>query len=264
MKTFDEVSALVDLGEGRFQGEIEDGWQQGRGAFGGLLLALMARAMERVEAEPARRLRTLSGELCGPVLPGPVTLEVATLRRGSSASYLDARLRQGDEVLARSSATFSAPRKVEVTHLTPAPPPLASLVGLEPLPVEPPLGPAFARAFTYCSPGPHPYSGAERAESLGTIRLRTPPARLDAPTVVAYADAWWPSWLATLEAPRSAATVHFNAQLLVDPATLDAASPLVHVGRVHAQREGYLVELRELWQGTTLVALNQQTFAILS
>jgi hypothetical protein len=264
LKTFQDVSALIDQGEGRFRAEIEDGWQQGRGAFGGLLLALMARAMERVEADPTRRLRTLSGELCGPVLPGPVTLEVATLRRGSSASYLDARLLQGSEVLARSSATFSAPRKVESTDVTPAAPRLEALVGLEPLPVEPPLGPAFARAFEYRSPGPHPYSGSDRAEALGTIRLQTPPARLDAPTLIAYADAWWPSWLATLETPRGAATVHFNAQLLVDPATLDAASALVHVGRVHAQRDGYLVELRELWQGTTLVALDQQTFAVLS
>lgn len=264
MKTFEEATTLVAVGASRFTAQIEDGWQQGRGAFGGLVLGLLARAMEQVEGDPARRLRTLSGELCGPVLPGPVVLEVATLRRGSAATYLDARLLQADAVLARASATFSAPRKVEATPMSPPPPALDRLEGLEPLPVEPPLGPAFARAFEYRSPGPYPYSGSEERALLGTIRLRQPPARMDAPTLIGYADAWWPAWLSTLHEPRGAATIHFNAQLWVDPATLDPQAPLVHVARIHAQREGYLFELRELWAGETLVALNQQTFAILS
>jgi len=264
VKTFEDVSAVAALGEARFSAEIEDGWQQGRGAFGGLVLALLARAMERVETDPTRRLRTLSGEICGPVLPGPVVLEVATLRRGSSATYLDARLLQFDAVLARASATFSAVRKVEAEALSPPPPALESLAGLDPLPVEPPLGPAFARAFEYRSPGPYPYSGSDSRELIGSILLRQPPPRIDAPTVIAYADAWWPCWLSTQDRPRGTATIHFNAQLVIDPATLDPQAPLVHLARLHTQSDGYLVEFRELWSGSTLVALNQQTFAILS
>lgn len=264
MKTFEEAMAITPRADGTFGAEVPDGWQQGRGAFGGLVLGLLLRAMEHGERDPGRRVRTVSGEICGPVMPGAAELRVTPLRRGSSASFWDAQLLQQGEVLARASATLSAARKVESRALAPASPPLDALHGLEPIPVGPPLGPAFATAFEYRSPGPFPFSGAERAEAFGSVRLRTPPARFDAPTLIAYADAWWPAWLSTVTRPRGAATIQFTAELLVDPATLDPSEPLVHVGRMYAERDGYFVELRELWRGSALVALNQQTFAILS
>ena len=34
--------------------------------------------------------------------------------------------------------------------------------------------------------------------------------------------------------------------------------------RIIAERDGFCVEFRELWQGSSLVAMNQQTFAILA
>jgi hypothetical protein len=266
VKTFEEAVALVRRDRGTFEAQIPDGWQQGRGAFGGLSLALMMRAIEASEPDASRHLRTLSAEICAPVLPGPARVVVEALRRGSSASYWDARIvsPEGSEVLVRASAMLSAPRKVESTLRSPKAPELSALEGLEPLAIEPPLGPAFARAFEYRTPGPYPFSGSPDAQVLGSIRLRKPPAAFDAATLLAYADAWWPSWLNTVDRPRATATVNFTAELLVDPATLDPAQPLVHVGRVHAERDGYVVELRELWAGETLVLLNQQTFAILS
>ena len=43
----EQASSVTDRGGGRFVGEIPDGWQQGRGAFGGLVLATLLRAIER-------------------------------------------------------------------------------------------------------------------------------------------------------------------------------------------------------------------------
>src|SRR3954470_3250315 len=40
------VTTPLRLDEGRFGFDVADGWQQGRGAFGGLVLAAMARALE--------------------------------------------------------------------------------------------------------------------------------------------------------------------------------------------------------------------------
>ena len=45
--------------------------------------------------------------------------------------------------------------------------------------------------------------------------------------------------------------------------TLDPAMPLYYRGRAVAEFGGYFVEMRELWNGDTVVALNQQTFALL-
>jgi hypothetical protein len=81
---FEQGSAVTPLGDGRFAADIPDGWQQGRGAFGGLVLAALLRAMEAAEDDRARVTRSLSGELCGPVLPGPV--EIVRRRRCAAAT----------------------------------------------------------------------------------------------------------------------------------------------------------------------------------
>jgi hypothetical protein len=59
------------------------------------------------------------------------------------------------------------------------------------------------------------------------------------------------------------ATVAFTAELLVDPATLDPAAPFAYHAHLAGAADGYSIELRHLWQGDRLVALNQQTFAAL-
>ena len=63
--------------------------------------------------------------------------------------------------------------------------------------------------------------------------------------------------------PRPCATVSFTGELLCDPASLPPSEPLAYRARMGGLYEGFFVELRELWLGSTLVALNQQTFAIL-
>ena len=76
-------------------------------------------------------------------------------------------------------------------------------------------------------------------------------------------DAWLPALFTKLDAPRPSSTVSFMAELVVDPATLDPRAPLRHRAEARAAAEGYCVELRELWSGSTLVALNQQVFAVI-
>ena len=90
------------LAEGIFTTEIPDGWQQGRGAFGGLVLANLVRAVRSCEPETDRTLRTLSAELVGPVLPGTAQIRVEMLRRGTGVSTMAARLVQGEELLAHA------------------------------------------------------------------------------------------------------------------------------------------------------------------
>ena len=72
-----------------------------------------------------------------------------------------------------------------------------------------------------------------------------------------------PCALVVERAPRPMATVAFTAELLVDPTTLDPAAPFAYHAHLAGAADGYSVELRHLWQGDRLVALNQQTFAAL-
>jgi len=261
---FDQATLVHATGPGAFEAMVPDGWQQGRGMFGGLVLGLLVRAMEAELGDASRRLRTLAGDIAGPVLPGPASIRVEVLRRGSNQSNLQARLVQGAEVLSVASAVFSGPRRVEVPGLRGIEPPeRADWDQLPVLPVEPPFGPDFARAYEYRSAGPMPFAGGHEAETAGYVRERAAPARRDAASMIGLIDAWWPTLFSIDAQPRPMATISFLAELLVDPARIDPAERLFHRGRMAALEEGFFVELRELWSGDTCVAMNQQTFTIL-
>jgi hypothetical protein len=261
MDDFLAASLVERIGNGRFQARIPDGWQQGRGAFGGLVLGTLARAM--TADEPGERaLRTISGDLCGPVLPGEAEVVTRVLRRGSNQSNVSAELRQGGAVLALASAVLSRPRP------SPAPPPLETVPAVDDwralavVPMAAPFGPAFARHYEFRSLGPA-LAPTGAARCAGFVRERAALPRLDAPALIGRLDSWWPTLFLVDGKPRPIATVSFVAEILADPATLEPTEPLHYRARMAGMHDGFFVELRELWQGERLVALNQQTFAIL-
>jgi acyl-CoA thioesterase len=251
--SFGQASLVEPAGEHRYRAQIPAGWEQGRGAFGGLVLGTLLRAIERDEPDAARVTRTLSGDICGPVKPGPADIRVRLLRRGNNQSNLAAELTQGGEVLATATAVLSPPR-VDQRHPGFLPPPPPADWRAHPALVSP--GPSFALHYEYRDAG-----SSERAIH-SFIREREPPAVLDRPALIGRLDAWWPT-LFQLEGPRPMATISFTAEILADPASLPAAEPLRYRAQMAALSDGFLVEMRELWHGETVVALNQQTFAIL-
>lgn len=254
------ASHLEVLAPGRFAWEVPDGWQQGRGAFGGLVLAALLRAMEAVEPDRSRRTRSLTGDLCGPVQPGPAELVVDVLRRGNNLSNLDVRMYQNGEVQARASAVLSAAKadaRMPAAHRRPDAPAFDALAEMV---LRPPEAPVFTPHFEYRSAAASPFEPGPGG-SLGWLRLRRAPPRIDAPALLALLDAWWPAIFDGR--PRPMATVNFTAEILVAPEELDPSVPLLYRGRVAGLHEGFCVEFRELWHGDRPVALNQQTFAIL-
>jgi hypothetical protein len=259
---FEQASAVRATTPGQFEAEVPDGWQQGRGAFGGLVYAILTRAMELEVREPERRLRTLTGDIAGPVLPGPATAQVEVLRRGNNQSNVQARLVQGGNVLAVTSAVFSTSRKVDPPRFEPEAPERADWDQLRVFPLEPPTGPDFGRAYEYRSAGPMPFAGGRDAETAGYLREQKLPTRRDAASMVALLDAWWPTLWSIDRVYRPMATISFVGQLLVDPARIEPSERLFHRARMAALVDGFFVELRELWSGDVCVALNQQTYVM--
>lgn len=257
---FSQASHLETLAPGRFAWQVPDGWQQGRGAFGGLVLAALLRAMEAVEPDRSRVTRSLTGDLCGPVQPGLAELVVDVLRRGNNLSNLDVRLYQNGEVQARASAVLSAAKAAARMPAPPRRPSAPAFETLVDLALRPPEAPVFAPHFEYRSAAASPFEPGAGGP-LGWLRLRRPPPRIDAPALLALLDAWWPAIFDGR--PRPMATVSYTAEILVAPGELDPAAPLLYTGRVAGLHEGFCVEFRELWSGDRPVALNQQTFAIL-
>lgn len=257
------ASTLTRLSDDSFSANIPDHWQQGRGAFGGLVLAVLVRAMQGAEPDERRPLRSLLGDLCGPVLPGPATVKVQVLRRGNNLSNLDAQLVQNGEVQARASGVFSTARKVDAEPRSPQFPEQPDWQGVSVAPLVPPMAPVFTQHFEFRSTGLWPFACTGKATASGYIREKIAPTRIDAAHVIALLDAWWPAQFSVERVPRAVATVSFGAQLLTDVTALDPARPLFHRAEVVALQDGFFVEMRQLWSGPTLVALNQQTIALL-
>jgi hypothetical protein len=258
---FSTASAIARIDEWTFRCAIPEGWQQGRGAFGGLVLATLLRAMEACEPDRERRTRTLSGDLCAPALVGDATVTVRVLRRGSHQTNLAAELRQHDAVVATATAILSRSRPQPTVPALEQPPSDESWRDATLLTVGPPLAPVFTPHYEYRNAALTPFS-IGTPQVLGWIRERERIA-LDAPALIGRLDAWWPCLFAIDGQPRPVATVSFVAELLCDPGTVALDVPSRYRARMIALSEGFFVELRELWQGDRVVALNQQTFAIL-
>lgn len=250
---------------GRFLLRVPEGWQQGRGAFGGLVFAALTRAMLASEPERDRQLRSFNAELAGPVMPGDALVEVTEVRRGSGLSSYSATLSQQGQSLARASSVLARARNADPPRLHVSPPSPPPWPDVAPVNMEG-LGPAvpvFARHLEMRPMGSLPFTSGDREPvATGWVRPRTLLSALGAPEIVALADAWWPAVLATSPTPRPIGTVAFSLQHFPPAPPLDPSVPLFYRGRVLAEQDGYMAEHRELWTADgRLVALNQQTIA---
>lgn len=263
--SFAAGSALERVGERRFRWVLADGWQQGRGAFGGIVLGTLLRAMEACEPDRARRTRALSGEIPAPVLTGETEVTVEILRRGNGTTFLDARALQGGATVARASALLASSRPAGSTRTSAVAPRLPPPGDIAALP--PPVGdaaPRFTNHYEYRPVAPFPFTQAEIAGAAGWVRENIERPSLDAPALIGLLDAYWPAAFACEPAPRPMATLTFTAEILVDPATLDPRAPFAYRAHLDGAADGFSVEIRELWQNDTLVALNQQVFVIIA
>ncbi|MEZ5114824.1 MAG: thioesterase family protein [Candidatus Nanopelagicales bacterium] len=257
---------------------VPDGWQQGRGAYGGLPVAAAVRAVERqaADADPGTRLRSMSVEILAPVPVGDTAVTVTALRRGSSVAAYDVAVRADAAptpdapVLVHAAVTRGADRVPDLDLRSapwgPPPAPVSpSWADVPVVPVEAPFGPVFGQHVEFRPVSGLPLQGRPE-DVLAWVRFRDRDESrpYDEAQVAALADAAWPVTLVALATMRPLVTLTFTLDLLVDPATLDPRQPLLHHGRLVAGDAGYLVEIRQLWAPDgRLVTHNVQTMAII-
>ncbi len=262
---FDRAIALTRVSADEHELVVHEGWQQGRGAFGGVALGAALDAMVADEPDRARLPRAFQGEICGPVVPGRARLRTRVLRRGNNQSNLACDVVQGDQVVTHASCVLSAARAVKnaprLTVPPPAPPPFADVPVVVPASFG---GPVFTQHYEYRSVTPLPRSGEGDGSQVGWIRERVPLPKVTHAVLLARLDAFWPAIFAMEGQFRPIATVSFMAELFVDPSTLDPSEPLHYRARCVAEAGGYVLETRELWRGDEPVAFNQQSIAIIA
>ncbi len=240
------------------------GWEQGRGLFGGLIIAAMVRSLDGVAAD--RPLRSLTAEIIAPVQPGLAQVVVEVLREGNAVTTATARLVQGKDVMAHVVAVLGRKRELNLSTpvtgglVAPTPPRWQEV---EVAPVEAPIAPVFTQHLEFRPTGAFPFSGSSSKEVTGWVRFKAPGARRDAAMLAGLVDAHWPVAQLSQTGLRPMSTVAFTFQpFQVEGADLE--SPFFHRATLQAADEGYCVENRELWSADgKLLALNQQTFVII-
>lgn len=251
--------------------QVPAGWEQGRGAWGGLVVGACLQAVEYAAAHNGdgsdRPVRTISSHLMGPVLAGTAIVEVRPARSGSSMTTWSATVRdEAGSALAESMVICGQTRADDLAHLPSAglaqPPSAATWQDCPVIEIQPPLGPAFASHLQFRPIQGIPMSAA-KAEVLGWIALPDQ-GPWSAVQALAIVDAYWPSMYPTLPGPRPMATVSFSAHLLVDPTTLPAGEPLLFQASMAAARDGFTTETRRLWSTDgRLVVENLQSIVVI-
>ncbi len=284
--------------EGRL--EVPAGWNQGRGAYGGLVIGSLVRAIEssvsdrarsdaqrrgetiessvsdraRSDAQrrgetiqqhvgdAARSVRSVTAEIVAPLEVGPAAIEVDLLRSGKSVSFVRATLRHGGEVRAHAVGIVAAAKPTTLAWQDLVAPEAPPWQTVTPLPWRPPL-PEFAQQFEYRVIEGLPMSGGA-PRTLGYARAKDPGAPRDAAYLAALIDVWWPAALTRLTAMRPMMTIAYTLDIVGSLAGEDPEAPLLYRGVVPVAAEGYCLEQRELWTASgRLIAINHQTLAVL-
>ncbi len=245
---------------------VDDTWLQGRGAYGGLTIGALVRAIEQHVGDPRRRVRSVTAELPAPTVPGTAAVDVELLRSGRQLSVARATLRQGSTVTGHAVVVLAASRDgadtIEWRELSP--PALPPFESLAPAPLAGGPGtPAFAQHFDYRIASGIPFAqGAP--ETTGWVRAKQPGSLRDAAYVAAMIDVWYPAFLIRNTHPRPLATIAYTLELVAEITDLAPDAPLAYRGTVPVCGDGYFLETRELWTADgRLVARNHQTFTII-
>lgn len=231
---------------------VDPSWNQGRGAFGGLVAAMLLRAMEGEVADPARAPRSLHVHFAAPAT-GPCAVRASVVRAGNRVTHARAELRPleaGGAIASFASASFCRSREGAVRYRRATPPAVPGAETAQPFPPGLPGVPAFLDHFDLRFVGDSKPFGARATPFVAAwARLREPPAVFDAALAALYLDILPPAVSATFDAPRPLASVDFTVQLFERFPRPDVAPDghlLVAISSTWAD-DGYTEEIRDLW-----------------
>ncbi|MET0902390.1 MAG: thioesterase family protein [Acidimicrobiales bacterium] len=263
---FDQDTAVTATGDGTYAARIDPGWWIERGPNGGYVAAVLVQALTAEVADADRHLRSLTVHYLAPAREGAAEVTVQTERAGRTISFLDARLQQGDRLIATARAAFAVQNSQSPAFADPTFPGYPPPETLE-VRADPPGMIAMRERYQYHHVVGLPWEGpSDQAETGGWIRLREP-RPYDAALVAALSDAWFPAIFTRLGTPMGVPTI----DLTVHVRSVDALQRMRPEDsmavrfRTTMLAEGYLEEDGELWAPDgTLVAHSRQLGLVLT
>jgi len=269
--SFAKASQITETAPDCYSWDVPEGWLQGRGAWGGLVISASVNAAESAQnrSDGSRRVRNVTAHLFGALPAGAASIDVACLRAGSAMTTWMVRITGSDGVLASQAVVIAGSQRaadVQEPWGTAVMPELADWRSVPTVPVVPPLGPEFGVHLEYRPVAGIPGSSGS-PEGRGWVRAVPDPeldSRWTAGLALGLVDAWWPASYVAMSELRPMATVSFSAHLLVDPATLDADQPLAFESWVSGMEHGFTSETRRLWSPDgRLVVENHQSIVVI-
>lgn len=250
VESFDDAIRLDPTGDGSFTWTVPDGWQVGRGAWGGLIIGALLRSIVTSETDQGRVVRSVNANLAAAALPTTLDITVRQERTGSLVSVWSATATDEGRYIASLTAVCGLRRLIKASMQFGSSgvstiPKVDAAADVPEFDFGPPTGPPMGRHMEF-----RPITGMHRtgarADTTGWVRLREPVAYKPA-TLLALSDAWWPAAFVTLKGGETVATVHYAASLLIDPDSLKPEDALLHHGYVTAANGGFASEHRQLW-----------------
>lgn len=257
---FDRDTAVLPLGDGRFEGRVDEGWWIERGPNGGYVAAIILRALTAALEDAARTPRSLTVHFTAAPAAGAVEIATRVERSGGSLSTLSARMVQSGRLVALALAAFSSPR-AGPEYADGSPPAVRPPDSIEPLAGSEGAAPAMLERFDFRpAVGGYPFSGSERAVTGGWMRLLEP-RPVDPELATLLMDGWLPALFPRVSEPVGAPTVdltvHFRAPL--PPADAGPEDHLLGVFSSKVSRQGFWEEDGELWSpGGVLLTQSRQ------
>jgi acyl-CoA thioesterase len=244
------------------KGTIEAGWYQGRGAFGGIMAALLLREMQAKVADAARIPRSITVHFCAPATEGPMEVQTEIVRSGSRVSHAIARVVRDAETMTLATASFAKARSGP-SYARAEMPKVAPASEVRDVPRGIPGMPAFFDHVDARFTGEHmPFSGGTTPAIDVWVRLHEPEP-IDAAVVACLLDVSPPAITSTFAGPRAVASVDFNVLLFDVPQIAPTDFCLCSI-RSRWAGDGYTEELRDLWSPSgVLLGQCRQLLALL-
>lgn len=259
---FERLMRLTPVGPGRYQADTDPGWNGTAAPNGGVLAALMVRAVETSFGRAQRPVRTISTHYLDAPAPGPVEVSVQELRGGKRVAVYDARITQGGRLMVQGTIVCSAARAQSSERREPPPEaPASDELEILEMPAMPGRPPVFQKLEMRPAFGALPMSGAEEALAGGWLAIRGDDAELDAARLTAMCDLWWPAIFPTLAVPDGAPTLQLTVYLRETAGGVRA--PVLARFRTATMAEGHFEERGELWSADGRLLAESMQLALL-
>jgi acyl-CoA thioesterase len=262
MTTLNQILAAAHIEGNTLHTELTPDWLQGRTAYGGWQAAVAVSAMQRVLGDVIA-LRSLQATFIAPVPPGPVKAQATILRRGKSATQIEARILVGDQVGFIAVGIFGSDRASAIRHLPAAPADVRPVDSLENSPFIEGVKPEFTRRFdTRWGAGSQPFTGADHSDAQIFVRLQNDAVTSDA-HLVGLADAIPPSAISLMRTPAPISSMNWALEIVAQPDEAERRDWFRFDCGLTAGANGYGWENTSIWSAQgRLIALSRQCVAL--